>query len=154
MESKHITRRAKKWTALSSRPFARRYKHVIKPLTVILIALFSNGVFASHYLVYAPIEPSKIFEVPDTGKFEIRLKGTDRLDFIEHPSGEVTRVDFRFEGLAEYLILDSVSLAKDGKGSELIYLLFDCIKNEEGRVVVVIESNSVKEIIEEQCKGL
>jgi len=42
----------------------------------------------------------------------------------------------------------------DGYKKSEMYLLFDCLYLEEGRVVVKIDKSAVKEIRNEECKGL
>jgi len=107
--------------------------------------------FASHYVVYAPQKFSKVFEVPNIGKFEIQSEDENKLVFIELSSGKITRVDFAKEAISEKMVFDSVSLAKDSEGSDRFYLLFDCAESEDGTVIVVIENSVVIEVREERC---
>ena len=128
---------------------------MIKLLSLILLFSFSNSSFGSFYLVYGTSEFSKTYFISDADrKIELKHESPYKLTFNDSDFDTSININLAKEGLAEYVVYDSVSLARDSDSSKAIYLLFDCLKNEEGRIVVILENNSIREIRDEDCKDL
>jgi len=129
------------------------YKHTIKFIIVLSILLFSKLSYSSFYLVRTPEIFSITYEVSNKDRLVLFYEKGSSF-YYNFDGHKKVVINFSNQDLESEIDYKSVLFATDGYKKSEMYLLFDCLNSEEGRVVVKIDKSAVKEIRNEECKGL